>query len=134
MLQTPDASSLMLTQVSVSTFIVGAMEWAKKNHHFTWINAESTKVNRAVAFGCAVFAAAGIHLSWSHGLNAGDYTIGIVGATPIALAHAGWDIFRSFMTQQLVFRAAVKPVPLAGQVTVPTKDVTAVVVEPPKGA
>jgi hypothetical protein len=132
-MQVPDASNLMLTQISVSTFIVGLLEWMKKNQHLTWLNAESYKVNRAIAFLLATTAAVGIHLSWTHGATAGDYTLGIVGATPLALAHAGWDIFRSFMTQQLVFRTAVRPVPLAGHVTVPTKNIAAVIEEVPKG-
>jgi hypothetical protein len=129
----PD-TNLMLTQISMSTFVVGLMEWMKKTHHFAWITAQSTKVNRLVAFLLSVGVAAGIHLTWSHGSAPGDYTLGIIGATPLALMHAGWEIFKSFMTQQWIFRTAVKPVALAGQVTVPTKGMVAIVEEPPKGA
>src|ERR1700733_7188275 len=114
----PD-TNLMLTQISMSTFVVGLMEWMKKNHRFTWLTAQSTKVNRLFAFGMSILVAAGIHLSWAHGSAPGNYTLGITGATPLALMHAGWEIFKSFMTQQWIFRTAVKPVALAGQVTVP---------------
>jgi hypothetical protein len=123
-------TSLVLTQVTVSAIVVALIEWMKRTNRLSWINVETEKLNRAVAFVGATVSAIGIHMTWNHGANPGSYLLGISGLTVMGVTHGLWTVTKSFVMQQIIFHSTVKPKSLTGKVTIPERNIVAVVEEP----
>jgi hypothetical protein len=101
------------TQVTVSGIIVALMQWLKNSKWFPWLTAESSKVNSFVAAAAAAAGAIGVHLAWNHGAIPGTYMIEVSGLTLMGVLGGIWAWLKMFVYQQIIFRATVKPAPLA---------------------
>lgn len=101
------------TQVTISAIVVAALQWLKGSSWFPWLTTESEKANRAVAAVLALASAIGIHLAWNHGDVPGTYMLQVSGITLMGIAGGVWAWAKSFVFQQIIFRATVKPAPVA---------------------
>lgn len=100
------------TQVTISAIVVALLQWLKQSPWFPWLTTESEKLNRVIAAMLAAFTAIGIHIAWNHGAAPGTYMVEVSGLTLMGVLSGMWAWAKSFVFQQIIFRATVKPAPL----------------------
>ncbi len=115
----PTASALG-TQVSLSAISVAFIQWLKNSSLMPYMHAGSDWANRIVSFVLAAASALGIHMAWTAGSNAGDYTLTFTGLTVAGIALTGWAIVKSMVFNELIYRTSVKSItpPPPGPVTI----------------
>ncbi len=99
----------MLTQLTASGMIVWLLQKLKGTSAVPQVNQGTDRLNRILAVILATAAAVGISYgyAWEAG---GTLTITIAGLTPMAIAGFVWKVMSGIVTQELIYRTAVKPI------------------------
>lgn len=104
-----DPGTLHLTDTAVQLAIAGGIVWLieklKTWHLFPWMTPQTETVNRLVSIAAAGIATIGVAATFEP--ESGKLTIS--GLTATGIATGGWEWFKSFVFQELVYRAGVKP-------------------------
>lgn len=93
------------TQVAASAIIVWIIQKLKGAKWVPFITQDSGALNRIIAVLGAAATTAGIHFSF-------DTTGGVLTVTGVTLMNVGifaWDILRSTIFQEIIYRSSVKP-------------------------
>jgi hypothetical protein len=91
-------------QVVVSAIGVWLVQRLKQAPWFPWVRQQSDRAQRAAAVMVALLATAGIHVTFES--EAGVLTV--TGLTLANFAHFLWHALKTFVFQELVYRAGVK--------------------------
>ncbi len=91
-----------LTASAVIVFLINAL---KKASWFPWLNAQTDKLNRAVALVFSGLAALGIHTSHTWSASSGVFVLTVKGLTLAGILAAAWAWLKSFAVQEFVYRA-----------------------------
>jgi hypothetical protein len=104
-----ESGSLHLTDTAVQVAIAGAIVWLieklKSWHAFPLMAPDTGTVNRWVAIVLSGVATLGIAATFEP--DAGKLTI--TGLTATGIVTGGWEWFKTFVFQELVYRIGVKP-------------------------
>lgn len=99
--------NLMLTQLTASGIVVWIMQKLKGAKSVPQVNDGSDTINRVLALIFATLAAAGI--TYGYTWEAGTFTLTVTGITVSSVASFLWHVLSGLVTQELIYRTAVKP-------------------------
>lgn len=91
-------------QVIFNAIIVAALQWLKNSKWFPWLSKETGNINRIIAVILSGAAAIGVHTNFDHATG----VLTITGLTFATISTGLYEWLRSFVIQQLVFKATVQ--------------------------
>jgi hypothetical protein len=108
------------TQVALSGIWVALIQWLKNSKFMPLLNAGTDTANRVVSAVLAFLGALGVHLAWSAGAAAGDYSLHITGLTLMGVVLMAWAMVKSLVYNEIIYRTSVKSItpPPKGPVTI----------------
>lgn len=89
------------TQVAAAAIITALINWLKKSPYFPWLNQESAKLNRFIAFVLSGLATLGIHAQWS----SANHSLLITGLTLATIGAGAWHWLVQFLYTHGWFKA-----------------------------
>ena len=99
--------NLVLTQLTASGLVVWLMQKLKGAKSVPQVSQSTDGLNRVLAVILATAAAAGI--GYGYTWEAGTFTFSVTGLTVTAVLGFGWKVVTGLATQEIIYRAAVKP-------------------------
>ena len=106
---------LALSQLTASAVTVYIIETLKKSTKLGFIGQNTNVINTLASLLGSIATASALHWTFDKGSGAVVITL-----NAYSLLHGGWDVFRSFAMNELVYRGAFKeskPVPVVGAPT-----------------
>jgi len=98
----------LYTQLTLSAIATWALERAKASPYFPWLSAHTKTLNRVVAVGLSGLTSLGVTFTGTGGWQeGGTLLVTIPSVTLIGLGL--WHWLQSFVLQQMLYHAAVKP-------------------------
>jgi len=98
-------TNIVGSQLAASILVVYGLQLVKRVRWIPWIDATTTRANRALGALLALATALGIHFEFDP--TAGVLTI--TGLTASGLLHGGWQWFTQWAYQQAIWDGIVQP-------------------------